>query len=61
MSHFGSEEAAFKAIVDATQGAVQKSGIQGLFEIAVDVAGKSVTVRGAVVNGLARIGTAFIP
>jgi hypothetical protein len=34
-------------------------GITGVFEEAISVGGTSVTVRGAVVNGVVKIGTAF--
>ena len=33
----------------------------GIFEVTTQVGGQSVVVRGAVVNGVARSGTAFTP
>jgi len=33
----------------------------GTFEKSISIYGQNVTVRGAVVNGVPRIGTAFIP
>jgi RHS repeat-associated protein len=55
----GNKEQAFQAIQKATSEATQ--GTSGTFEKVVQVAGENVTVRGSVVNGAARIGTAFIP
>jgi hypothetical protein len=59
--HFGSREAAYAAVRNATESTVRARGITGLFETTVDVAGAQVTVRGKVVNGAVKIGTAFIP
>lgn len=38
---------------------VVAKGLSGQFEEAINVGGTSVTVRGAVVNGVVKIGTAF--
>jgi hypothetical protein len=61
VSHFGSEEAAFQALERATQQAVQSQGLKGIFETTVKLGGTDVTVRGSVIDGIARIGTAFVP
>lgn len=58
---FGSEEAAFGAIEAATQAEVDAQGLAGVYRTTVDVGGFQVTVRGVVMDGVARIGTAFIP
>jgi hypothetical protein len=59
--HFGSREAAYTALYDATQAAVRAQGTTGVFQSAVTVAGQSVTVRGNVIDGVLRLSTAFIP
>ena len=56
---FGSPEKAFGALQDATQAAVKNQGIKGVFETAVKVGGETVTVRGNVVDGVVKLGTAF--
>ncbi len=56
---FGSSEKAFRALEKATQAAVKNQGIKGVFETTVKVGGESVTVRGNVVDGVVKIGTAF--
>ena len=56
---FGSQEAAFKAIQQATEAAVQQQGLTGVFQTTVRVAGETVTVRGNVIGGVVKIGTAF--
>lgn len=58
---FGSQEAAFSAIQAATQATAEAQGLTGVFETAVPVGGAQVVVRGIVINGVANIGTAFIP
>jgi len=57
----GSQDAAFKSVQSATQAAVESRGIAGVFETTVNVAGHNVLVRGNVIDGVARIGTFFIP
>lgn len=52
---------ATRAIQAAAQRLADSGAITGVFKSSVEVAGVQVTVRGAVVNGVARIGTAFIP
>lgn len=56
----GDSVAALGALETATTAAVGSSAT-GTFQTVVTVAGYQVTVRGAIVNGVARIGTAFIP
>jgi hypothetical protein len=56
---FGSRGAAFKAIQQATEEAVAAKGLSGKFETAVEVAGETINVRGIVMEGIVKIGTAF--
>ena len=56
---FGTPEKAFGALQDATQAVVKNQGIKGVFETTVKVGGETVTVRGNVVDGVVKIGTAF--
>ncbi len=58
---FGTREAAYEAIRSATQTLASSGRIQGIFETVVQVGGHNVTVRGRVIDGVVRIGTAFIP
>lgn len=58
----GDRTAAYIALLNATQEYVQSNDITGTFmDIVVDVNGFFITVRGAVVDGIVKIGTAFIP
>jgi hypothetical protein len=59
VKEFGSQESAFNALQQATDAAVRQQGLTGVFETTVQVGDQTVTVRGAVVDGDARIGTAF--
>ena len=59
VSEFGSREAAGNAIQQATEAAVRQQGLTGVFETSVKVGSQSITVRGAVVDGAVKIGTAF--
>jgi len=59
VASYGSEVAAYEALEKATIQTVTSQGISGIFEVVVNVGGLNVTVRGAVVNGLVKIGTAF--
>jgi RHS repeat-associated protein len=63
LSRFGgSQEKAFSAIQKATESALRSQGIkEGGFNIAVKVGEETVTVGGKIVEGVARIGTAYIP
>jgi RHS repeat-associated protein len=56
----GNQTEAFNAIKSVTQQTVTEQGINGLFQIVVNIADKSITVKGNVINGIAEIGTAFI-
>jgi RHS repeat-associated protein len=57
----GNQQAAFEAVQNAAQAAIQQQGITGKYKIVVNVAGLDVTVKGTVMNGVARIGTFYIP
>jgi hypothetical protein len=59
VKHYGSEEAAYRAIEAAADAVVKAQGLSGQFEVVVSIAGVGVTVRGMVVNGVTRIGTAW--
>jgi hypothetical protein len=61
VSEFGSREAAYASLKSATEAAVKANGITGTFKVVVQVGGSQVTVRGNVVDGAVKIGTAFIP
>ena len=61
VKQFGSPGNAFSALRSATEGAVKAGNLQGTFQTVVNVGNSQVTVRGAVVNGAVKIGTAFIP
>jgi hypothetical protein len=57
----GDSVAAFNALESGAQQVVNQGAIKGVFETTLEVAGENVTVRGAVVDGAARVSTAFIP
>ena len=59
LSQFKSPEAALKAIEEATQAAAEEQGLQGVFQTIIKVGNETITVRGKVIDGIARIGTAF--
>jgi hypothetical protein len=59
VQQYGSPAAAYAALEKATAEQVVAKGLSGQFEEAINVGGTSVTVRGAVVNGVVKIGTAF--
>jgi hypothetical protein len=63
--HYGSKEEAARAIVDTVNQAQQDGKIStdkdGLYKQLFDVGGYPVMVAGRIVNGLVRIGTAWIP
>jgi len=61
VARFGSQEEAFNAIKNATEETLRGRNMTGIFETVVQVGGQAVTVRGNIVNGVVRIGTAFIP
>lgn len=60
LAQMGSREAAGAALNRAVRSEVARRGLSGLYEVTVNVAGHAVTVTGRVVDGVARIGTAFI-
>ena len=55
---FGSREAAMEQIVRSIGGPLPQAGY---FEIAQSIGGQTVIIRGAIVDGIPRIGTAFTP
>lgn len=59
VSEFGSQEAAFRELRRAIQSKVDSGDVSGVFEERVEVGSHTVTVRGKVIDGRARIGTAF--
>ena len=59
VQQYGSPAAAYAALERATTAQVVAKGISGQFEEVVNVGGMNVTVRGAVVNGVVKIATAF--
>jgi uncharacterized protein RhaS with RHS repeats len=56
----GDQIKAYRALYSATQKHIKSKGIKGKFEEVVNVNGSKITVRGNVVNGEVKIGTAFI-
>lgn len=46
---------------NAAQALANQGAIRGVFQTTVDVAGQAVTVRGAVIDGVVNLRTAFIP
>ena len=60
VARFGSEAAAYAALERATQAAVRSQGLSGVYRVTVNVGGQAVEVTGKVVNGIVRIGTAYI-
>ena len=62
VEEFESQRAAFEAMQEAAENMVKSKGIAGgRYEETVRVGGQLLTVRGEVVDGVVRIGTAFIP
>jgi RHS repeat-associated protein len=60
VSQFGSKEAAFAALQKGAQSVVSSKGItNGGFEITLKFGAEDITVRGKVIDGIAKIGTAF--
>ncbi|MDY7093939.1 MAG: hypothetical protein SX243_13285 [Acidobacteriota bacterium] len=57
----GDSVAAFNALEGAAQQLANQGAIKGVFQTTVEVAGQTVTLRGAVVEGVVKVGTAFIP
>lgn len=54
----GSREAVVREMIAGVRGSVPASGV---FEIPIQLGGQTVVVRGAIVNGAIRLGTAFTP
>jgi RHS repeat-associated protein len=61
LQQFGSQDSLFNAVRDSTQAAIESQGISGIFETTVNVGGQDVVVRGNAIDGIARIGTFFVP
>jgi hypothetical protein len=59
VKQFGSQAAAFEAMQQAAEAAVKAKKLTGVFEVTVKVGGEMVTVRGNVIEGVVKIGTAF--
>ncbi len=55
---YGSEEKVVEEMVKGLRGKLPPSG---LFEVKIELGGQEVIVRGNVINGVPRIGTAFTP
>ena len=55
----GSREAAFEAMEKVAQAAVDAGNLTGEFKVVIDLAGVNVEVTGKVIDGVARIGTAY--
>ena len=55
---FGSREAAIQEILNGLEGLTPATGV---FEVPITVGGQNVVVRGAVLNGIVKLGTAFTP
>ena len=58
---YGSETNAYNALQTATEAVAKEQGLSGTFETVVGIGSFQVTVRGVVVDGTLKIGTAFIP
>jgi hypothetical protein len=61
VAHFGSREAALQAIEEATRKALLGRNISGQYVETVQVGQYSLTVKGRVMGGKLKIGTAYIP
>jgi RHS repeat-associated protein len=61
VEEFGGQQGAFSAVQGAIDQQVAKAGIRGVFEEIVRVGSQTVTVRGRVIDGVAKIGTFFVP
>ena len=59
VKEFGGEQNALEAILEATEQTVKKKGITRGFEETIHVGSRQITVRGTVIDGDVRIGTAF--
>ncbi len=61
VDEFGGQANAASAMQSAIQAHVSSNNLVGAFEQVVRVGSQYVTIRGRVIDGVARIGTAFIP
>ncbi len=61
VKQFGSQEKAFNAIQQATETAARSQGLKGVFETTVKVGTENITIRGNIVDGAVKVGTAFRP
>jgi len=57
----GDAVAATYRLQNAAQALANQGAIKGLFQATVDVAGQTITIRGAVIDGIVNLSTAFIP
>jgi len=58
LQQFGSREAVVEQMLSGVKGLTPASGT---FQIPVTISGQTVVVRGAVVDGVVKLGTAFTP
>ncbi|MCP3883715.1 MAG: hypothetical protein GY701_35715, partial [Sulfitobacter sp.] len=58
VSQLGSREAVVQQMLNGVSGRTPAAGV---FELTTDIAGQQVVVRGAVVDGVGKLGTAFTP
>jgi hypothetical protein len=58
VQRFGSREAVVQQVLNGLKGLTPQVGT---FELQITVGGQTVVVRGAVVDGVTKIGTAFTP
>jgi len=59
--HGNDSIAAYISIKNASQELTDKGIVKGIFERSMDVKGTIMTVRGNIIDGIARVNTAFIP
>ena len=61
VARYGSQQAAYKVLQQAVVKALEQEGkLAGPYEVDVVVGGMRVTVRGVIIDGVVRIGTAFV-
>jgi len=58
VQQYGSREGAVREILSSIRG---KTPPSGTFEVITTVGGQIIVVRGAVIDGVAKLGTAFSP
>jgi hypothetical protein len=59
VDQYGSQQGAYSAMQQAVRS--QIGSTTGVFSGAFNVGGTQITIRGNIINGIPRIGTAFIP